>query len=137
MKRANTFFMEGIRGEIPLMNYTRNLRCYNDTQISYTTDWWADYNLPCNHYGVGIKDASMQTEFLVYPNPFQDMLTIQTDNIATVAVFDMQGRLLCSNQDLRQQTMDLSFLSDGMYILKITTTGNNVIHRKIAKGGRL
>jgi hypothetical protein len=130
-------FMEEIRTSIPLMNYTRNLRCYTDAQISYTTDWWADYNLPCDHYGVGIKDASMQTEFLVYPNPFQDRLTIQTDNIAIVAVFDMQGRLLYSNKDRLYQTMDLSFLSDGMYILKITTRENKVIHRKIAKGGRL
>jgi hypothetical protein len=130
-------FMEEIRTSTPLMNYTRNLRCYTDTQISYTTDWWADYNLPCNHYGVGIKDANMQNEFLVYPNPFQDMLTIQTDNIAIVAVFDMQGRLLYSNKDRLYQTMDLSFLSDGMYILNITTRDNKVIHRKIAKGGTL
>ncbi len=71
------------------------------------------------HY-LGTKD-----ELLVYPNPVNSTLTIQLPNnnqTFTTQLFDLQGKLVkTSSSNTTQQQIDVTDLSDGMYVCKIIT----------------
>jgi uncharacterized repeat protein (TIGR01451 family) len=67
----------------------------------------------------------------VYPNPSKAIVTITcTSNLKTVALFDMQGRLL--ETDLIGQStanLDLGALQNGIYFLKITTDKGSKVEK--------
>lgn len=72
---------------------------------------------------IGLSEES--TSFLeVYPNPANDFITIVSDNQsnATAQVVSMNGRVVCEttlNSGLSTQTVDVSALPTGVYILRV------------------
>jgi 1,4-alpha-glucan branching enzyme len=60
-----------------------------------------------------------QTEnFVVYPNPAQSTITIKSEyNPQYVKIYSLTGQLLYSRQF--EESMDVSFLSKGIYLLKL------------------
>jgi len=73
--------------------------------------------------------------FSIYPNPATDKLIIDAGTIvkATVKLLDLSGRVVLSikmNQSL--QTIDLSTLSNGVYMIKVEY-GDQSITKKIVK----
>jgi hypothetical protein len=65
--------------------------------------------------------------FVVYPNPTTEMITIQSNNINNVIVMDEFGRTVLTS---KSNTIDVSNLSNGVYILKINNTTKKIIIRK-------
>lgn len=62
-------------------------------------------------------------EIGVYPNPIKDILTVDLgNNIATIQVFDLTGRLVTSTLNNKDsiQTIDFSNFENGVYILQIS-----------------
>jgi hypothetical protein len=76
-------------------------------------------------------------QFNIYPNPFSDYITIDNDKIKSVVVYTISGQQIYYQDDGSFQNIDLSFLSDGVYILKMETTDNKFAYHKIMKGGKL
>jgi serine protease len=73
--------------------------------------------------------------FSVYPNPASEKLIIDAGTTvkATISLMDLSGRIVMSikmNQSLQQ--MDVSNLSDGVYMLKIEYAGRSIT-KKIVK----
>ena len=73
--------------------------------------------------------ANKKPNVRIYPNPFQNDLTIQAKEdleINRISIFDLQGReqriKKYSNAGV-EQNIDISNLSQGMYILKIVVDG--------------
>jgi hypothetical protein len=70
-----------------------------------------------------ISDPS-NAEVLIYPNPAQDLITIEAESIQKVAIYNTKGQLL----DLQQYPgshkvmFHLSDYSQAAYILHINTT---------------
>lgn len=61
----------------------------------------------------------------VYPNPVYNILNISTqDIISDIAVYDLSGKKITVNQ-LSANSIDVSELSWGVYVLKITTEDKN------------
>ncbi len=61
----------------------------------------------------------------IYPNPVENMLHIgdlNGENIQQMSIYDQTGRAVHTNQ-IPGNTIDVSTLSPGMYILKITVKG--------------
>ena len=61
------------------------------------------------------------TKLTVYPNPVNDVLNLQINNIASiknVKIFDLQGKLLLQSTN---ETINVSELSKGIYIIKVST----------------
>lgn len=62
-----------------------------------------------------------------YPNPTRGILTVQTigcdDRIGKVDVVDVSGRIIRTLQPDDSQRLDLSDLSQGLYVLRILTIG--------------
>lgn len=70
----------------------------------------------------------------IYPNPFVDYLHVESENaqISKMEIFDFSGKKAIEyNQS--SATTDLQFLSDGVYLLKITKNDHITLTKKIIK----
>lgn len=85
------------------------------TNFSFST--FSDYCMST----VLVEDEAA-IDFSVYPNPCDDVLTIQFahDVHAALGVFDMHGRCVKELRNLRNlESIDVSDLSSGIYLLKV------------------
>jgi hypothetical protein len=76
-----------------------------------------------------------QTGINVWPNPFAQQLTIARSsyNAGTISISDVAGRVVFAQQlSGTQQTIDLSFLVSGMYVLSVNE-GNTTRVQQIIK----
>ena len=70
-------------------------------------------------FSVPTATENVQTNaILVYPNPTQDVLMIQGIEAQTLRVYDMQGRLLKTENGTQ---VNVSNLAEGTYLLQIGT----------------
>ena len=79
---------------------------------------------------LGIDDISIK-EIKVYPNPVQDILYIEntlSTSITSIEIFTLQGQSLIRKID-GVDTIDMTFLSSGLYILEITIDGITVVKK--------
>ncbi|NNT70732.1 T9SS type A sorting domain-containing protein [Flavobacterium sp. IMCC34852] len=76
-------------------------------------------------------------DFVFFPNPVSDIVTIQVKNegtIANIAVYDVSGKMIMAQKPthaLSIQTLDLSSVSKGMYLLEVTTDSNLKVVKKL------
>ncbi len=83
---------------------------------------------PCT---VGVEEIeNHKTSFSVYPNPSNDAVTLQLGKNGNVnyAIYSIEGKLimnktLSSVSENQNETIDISALSNGQYILQVTTDG--------------
>ncbi|MBI3235379.1 MAG: T9SS type A sorting domain-containing protein [Bacteroidetes bacterium] len=74
----------------------------------------------------GIKHEQNTDQVNVYPNPFSEVLYIQTTlNNLNCCVYDMLGRMVFEGKCT--QAINLSFLSKGIYTLSIYDQYNQVM----------
>ncbi|MFD1062252.1 T9SS type A sorting domain-containing protein [Winogradskyella litorisediminis] len=75
-----------------------------------------------------------QTSFVVYPNPAQNVLNIKGINtLKEVTLYDLTGKLVLKNTDLSSNTIDLSNLKVGIYMVRIIDEFGNTSTQKIMK----
>ena len=63
----------------------------------------------------------------VYPNPVQDILEIEIDNLGKLncKILDLSGKLIKEiNLNEGERNFSTSFLNAGVYLLEIKTEGN-------------
>ena len=74
-----------------------------------------------------------QFDFSVYPNPTNGLVKISTDEVLSkVEVFNLLGKRVINTAELSDNTLDVSSLSQGVYILKLTS-GNAISTKKLIK----
>jgi hypothetical protein len=63
-------------------------------------------------------------QFVVYPNPTTDYLTVQWDNAINVpfAVFNMEGKRVMEGSFSNNTQIEVSALANGLYFLKTATS---------------
>jgi len=73
--------------------------------------------------GESAINGADQQHIRIYPNPVKNKLTIENGGgiIKNVQIFDISGRKIANGKLSDDKSIDVSFLSDGMYILKIET----------------
>ncbi|WP_286914355.1 GEVED domain-containing protein [Flavobacterium sp. UBA4197] len=72
-----------------------------------------------------------KTNYVVYPNPTTSVVNIQSDAaVKSVKVYNHSGQLV---KEDKNNTLDLSAVSEGMYILQITFENGKSATRKIIK----
>ena len=79
---------------------------------------------------VGI-DVADEPELTFYPNPTSGTITFNHTDIRKVEVMDGMGRVVATFED--SYTIDLSNLSKGYYVLRITTTEGIAVRKVIRK----
>lgn len=71
-------------------------------------------------------------EVSVYPNPASDVIFINTEKETTVALYDISGRLI-KTQNYATSGISISDLNKGIYMLEITIDGNTTVKKIIKK----
>ena len=72
----------------------------------------------------------LDSNILVYPNPTANRIYIQGENVLQAELFDLRGRKVKATN---QNQIDLSDITSGSFILKVTTDNNNTKSFKIIK----
>ena len=94
---------------------------------------------PSEVYTVVVEDDAIEevnASFNVYPNPVNDKLVIETEEIVKeVVVYDVYGRQQ-DNKTTRQQgnlSVDVTNLNSGVYFVKVVTENGEAVQRFIKK----
>jgi len=73
----------------------------------------------------GVSGINEETSnLLIYPNPVKDMLTV-SGTYDSVKIYDIYGKLILSSNT--KQTINVSSLSKGVYIIKLDNTIKKLI----------
>ena len=72
----------------------------------------------------------LDSRISVYPNPTANRIYIQGENVLQAELFDLRGRKIKATN---QKQIDLSDITSGSFILKVTTENNNTKSFKIIK----
>jgi hypothetical protein len=80
-----------------------------------------------------VKKATTATSFSIYPNPTQGLLHISTDSREPyhVTIFSMKSASIHSSIYSNNQTLDISDLESGIYIVQFTTKQQHSYHKII------
>jgi hypothetical protein len=72
-------------------------------------------------------------EIIIFPNPVQNILTLKTPEIIKeVSIIDLLGQEVNTNQ-LSTNSLDVSNLSEGIYIIKVTSENDKTFSTKFVK----
>ncbi len=81
----------------------------------------------------GLGTTTLQSNtFNFYPNPVKNILNINTHNITNVAVFNLLGQQVATKAAANNTQIDMSNLSTGTYLVKVTAD-NQVKTIKVIK----
>ncbi|PZW36897.1 putative secreted protein (Por secretion system target), partial [Mesonia algae] len=70
-------------------------------------------------------------DIIIYPNPAQSYVTLENiENIKQIDIFDLSGKLI-KKKNLDFENIDVSNLSKGTYIMKITLDSNLVFNNEL------
>lgn len=90
------------------------------------------YSDPSVENTLGVNDFSAKTKLSIYPNPASEKVFIKGEKATTVEMYSMDGKKL--NVQLNSdQSVTVSDLPKGMYILKIKINNNWVIQKLMIK----
>ena len=83
-------------------------------------------------------DIEQKEAFIVSPNPSKGIITIDLDKIPTnakVTIADMTGRNVYNNtlNSTKSQQINLSHLTNGVYVISVDTNGQNFTKKLIIK----
>lgn len=85
-------------------------------QLVYVCDYIFEYGA---FEGVPQNEIPEMNMLVVYPNPVQDEMTVSLDGLSCFEIIDMNGRTVLHGQaDGKQQTIDVSALASGLYLVK-------------------
>jgi hypothetical protein len=86
-------------------------------------------------FAIGIKDNETKSTSLVYPNPTSGIINI--DNPSTgcfgYELINITGKTVLSRNDITGTTtkLNMSGLSEGMYIVNVTSEGKSTKHKVV------
>lgn len=81
---------------------------------------------------VGINDFNNQWKVSVYPNPTHGIIELESERDFNTSLYNTNGTLLLSKNSFREKNqLDLSFLTTGIYILKLNSKDKQIIKRII------
>jgi hypothetical protein len=80
--------------------------------------------------GIDIEGRIHSGMIVVYPNPAKDILNISTDQPVEVTIYDLTGKVI--EVEVNNKQIDLSNLSNGVYVLSIEYNGT-IYNKRIIK----
>lgn len=98
-----------------------------------TNEFWGEVTLK-GGWPVGIfEQAQKRTELSVYPNPANNQITIVMDDLANVQIFNVLGAMVNNTNLSGNNTVNISDLNQGVYIIKATDDKGNVAVTRLSK----
>ncbi|MFZ4521742.1 MAG: T9SS type A sorting domain-containing protein [Bacteroidales bacterium] len=101
-----------------------------------TIDVFAENLTAHNRYSVNFEwpvgqDEMNRNSIRVYPNPTKGIIYIYGASNSTVSIFNSVGSLVSSVTDFTGNSLDLSTLSKGVYMIRIEKSDRSVVQKKI------
>lgn len=87
--------------------------------------------------GVAVDDANFSEALELYPNPAQDRVAFNVEDLATseltVHLLDMNGRMVMKKDfvDVQEKSLDLSGVAPGTYIFRLNQ-GDRILSQKLS-----
>lgn len=128
--------------------YTRDASHNNMVIESIEKDWYNHLNAYRNYYKISYRNPQYMTSvknfdnsingYLIYPNPSSDQLYISINNMPSneelqVKISNLQGQEIIYQKLLNHQSLNVSDLSNGIYILQIQTSNGKNAQTKFVK----
>jgi len=117
-----------------------NLTCILVDDASYSTTNWTNIDATSTFVNnqaacdaLSVAENSFETQINLYPNPAKNSFTIQNNSnytIENLSIYDMLGKLVLQTNNTNN-TIDVSTLKNGIYLVKITSDGNKTAIQKI------
>lgn len=83
---------------------------------------------------VGMEEQQLTADRLtVFPNPFNDELTMQVASNYTLQITNLSGQIVSEAQGSHMQTINTSDWEKGIYIIQVEATNGQKWHKKITK----
>lgn len=76
--------------------------------------------------GLGVFDMKGKSQIRIFPNPSFGQLTIVTEVTTKISILNVLGESLFHKEIETTETVDVSFLADGIYFVRDETTGVNL-----------
>ncbi len=82
----------------------------------------------------GIKEIKHSNDVAIYPNPVVDKFSFDVEGIClNIKIFDLTGRMLKTENNPVNNSVNVDFLARGIYKVIITTTGGTFVSSLIKK----
>ena len=78
-----------------------------------------------------VEDGLTEPKVRVYPNPAVDFVNVEADGVKSVEVYSMAGALVAAEKNC--DTVDVSGLAKGTYLVKVTTVYGVSVEKLIKK----
>jgi len=120
--------------DISTYNYTDSnvTKLKNEPTLYYRLQMF-DKNGHFTYSKVINVDLSLNVEFNIYPNPAKNFVNITGQNISTIKITDLNGKILILKKNINSNnsTINLEGLSKGLYIVNITSLTGNKLSGKL------
>jgi hypothetical protein len=105
-------------GDIAVTGYTSSAPCnFGNNQVSSSSGW--DIYVAKLSPTTGINDVPPIASIAVYPNPADDILTIEANQNGRFEMVDLMGRILLQSQIINHQSqIDMKDYPSGIYFIK-------------------
>jgi hypothetical protein len=123
-----------------------NILISGETNQTYTPAAAGDYKVEVTLAGctatsscitvstLGNESFAFNSKFTVYPNPFSDVFSLNSDVPANIVVYDLIGKIIKSETiDLGITKLDMSNYPSGIYLMKVTNDSNQTKTMKLIK----
>jgi beta-glucosidase len=103
-------------------------------------NWGDSPYSPLFPYGYGLRfgqnaiSSLINSAVSIYPNPANDVITVHSDYVGSIEIFNASGRLeLITTLKDYQQSINISNLKAGIYLLKMTSGSGQMLISKFIK----
>ena len=72
-----------------------------------------------------------KNKYTVFPNPANDVLTIQGKNVSSIKIFNIHGNIVLSKNVNNNKKVDISILNKGMYLVELEDYFGFKINKKV------
>ena len=72
-----------------------------------------------------------KNKYIVFPNPANDVLTIQSKNVSRIKIFNIHGNIVLSKNINHNKKVDISILNKGMYLVELEDYFGFKINKKV------
>ena len=89
-----------------------------------------NYYVDCEH--IHVAENNIDNEIHIYPNPVGDNIIFSGYKIKNIVIYNSLGQVIC-NETIADNKFNVSFLKEGLYLVKLQDENSNVIVRKFIK----
>ncbi|MBN2681013.1 MAG: T9SS type A sorting domain-containing protein [Bacteroidales bacterium] len=99
--------------------------------MSYTIAIWEFFSRHSKEPFVNTEDIKLIENGIIFPNPANDYLQINSGIYKKYEILSLEGKLIISGDINKNTDLDVSFLDNGCYFIKLTNDINSITEKII------